>query len=390
MKMRLKLLTHPSSFCSKSMPRFADMVVRGMTARGHEVEAWTSKIRFGRLPVGSLFLQKWLGYVDEYLVYPRRLRKLVGQQPRDTLFVVTDQALAIWVPCLAGRPYVIHCHDFIALKSALGEFPENPIGWTGRHYQRLIRNGFSHGNAFISDSQKTQSDLHRLLGRVPKISEAVHIGLNHPFQPMALENRLALLGQAGTEIPEHGFIVHVSGYQWYKNPAGVLEIYRAYAASHPRPAPLWMIGAPPPEELSRLAASIPSPGQVRFLTGFTNEQVNAAYAHARVLLFPSLEEGFGWPIVEAMASECPVITTDAAPMTEIAGETARLIPRMPANRADQKAWASSAARIVDELVRLNGSDRANLLQRGKMNAARFATAPAIEAYENIYSRVISD
>ena len=91
--------------------------------------------------------------------------------------------------------------------------------------------------------------------------------------------------------------MHIGGNQWYKNRKGVLEIYRAYVASTPEPLALWMVGAPPPAQLLELADSIPSSGRVHFLAGLTNQQVNAAYSHARVLLFPSLEEGFGWPIV---------------------------------------------------------------------------------------------
>jgi glycosyltransferase involved in cell wall biosynthesis len=359
-----------------------------MEERGCQVEAWTSKPRAGRMAVGSNFVGKWLRYVDQFLFFPEFLRKRVQQQPRDTVFVVTDQALGMWVPCLAHRPHVIHCHDFLALKSARGEFPENPTGWTGRQYQRLILQGFSSGNAFISVSEKTRGDLHRFLPSVPRISEVVHNGLNYPFRPMELAERTALLKTTGLEIPPQGFVLHISGHQWYKNPKGVLEIYRAYAASRPAPAPLWMVGGSATNGLSELAASIAGPGKVHFLTGLTNEQVNAAYSHAKVLLFPSLEEGFGWPVVEAMASGCPVITTNIAPMTEIAGHTARLIPRMPADAADQKDWANSAAVIVDELVRLNGNSRASLLQDGKSHAARFDSKAALDAYEKVYSQVL--
>jgi glycosyltransferase involved in cell wall biosynthesis len=371
------------------MPRFAEMIMRGMAERGHKVEIWTSQRMFGRLPIRSAFVRKWFGYVDQFLIYPKKLQKLVDQQPDDTLFVVTDQALGIWVPCLARRPYVIHCHDFLALKSALGEFPENPTGWTGRQYQRLIRKGFSHGKAFISVSRKTREDLHRFLPHVPKISEIVHNPLNHPFRPMDLAERISLLKKTGVEISEQEFIIHVGGNQWYKNRMGVLEIYRAYATSYPKPSALWMIGDPPTGQLLNLAASIPGPKKVHFFSGLTNEQVNAAYSHARVLLFPSLEEGFGWPIVEAMASGCPVITTNIAPMTEVAGGTARLIPRMPANQAEQKKWAHSTAEILDEVVRLNENDRANILHQGRLNTARFDMETALASYEKIYCRAIT-
>ena len=233
--------------------------MRGMAELGHEVEAWTSLQRIARLPVRSAYVRKWLGYVDQFLIYPRKLRKLVNKQPGNTLFVITDQALGMWVPCLAQQPHVIHCHDFLALRSALGEIPENPTGWTGRQYQRLIRKGFSQGRAFISVSGKTREDLHRFLSHRPKISEVVHNGLNHPFRPMEQAERISLLKKTGVEIPEAGIIIHVGGNQWYKNRNGVLEIYREYAAAFPRPAALWMIGEPPTSQLLELAAAIRIP-----------------------------------------------------------------------------------------------------------------------------------
>jgi glycosyltransferase involved in cell wall biosynthesis len=387
-KMRLVFLTHPAAFAPVSMRRFAGMIMRGMTERGHEVEAWTSDEKIGRLRMPFAYARKWLGYFDQFLIYPRKLRKLVEQQPANTLFVIADQALGMWLPCLAHRPHAIHCHDFLALKSALGEFPENPTRWTGRRYQRLIWKGFSRGNAFISVSKKTRDDLHRFLPSNPKVSEVVHNRLNYPFRPMELAERISLLKTTGIEISEHGFILHVGGNQWYKNQKGVLEIYRSYAISYPKPLALWMVGCTPTNPLLNLAASIPNPGKVHFLIGLTNEQINAAYSHARVLLYPSLEEGFGWPVVEAMASDCPVITTNLAPMTEVAGEAARLIPRMPANGTDRGAWASSASGILQEVVRLNGSSRAKTLLQGRLNAARFDAKKALASYEGIYSREV--
>jgi glycosyltransferase involved in cell wall biosynthesis len=386
--MHLVLLAHPPSLGSTSMPRFAGMILRGMRERGHEVKMWTSRPVFGRLPVRSGLLRKWLGYVDQFLIYPRVLGRLVSQEPAGTVFVVTDQALGLWVPHLVHRPHVIHCHDFLALKSALDEYPENPTRWTGRQYQQLIRKGFACGQAFISVSEKSREDLHRFLPRAPKISEVVYNGLNHCFHPAEPEERNSLLKRTGVEVSDNGIVVHIGGNQWYKNRKGVLEIYRAYASVYPRPSALWMIGTAPTAELLKLAAAVPHPGRVHFLTDLTNEQVNAAYSHARTLLFPSLEEGFGWPIAEAMAAGCPVITTGIAPMTEVGGTAARLIPRMPSDPAGLKTWAAAAAETLNEVVSLDETSRANLLAKGKLNAARFDTEIALVAYERIYERVL--
>jgi glycosyltransferase involved in cell wall biosynthesis len=387
--LRLVLLAHPASLGSVSMPRFAAMISRAMIARGHDVEIWTSPQRIGAMANRLPFVRKWLGYVDQFLIYPHDLRGQINRQPDNTLFVVTDQALGMWVPQLVHRPHVIHCHDFMALKSALGKFPENPTGWTGRQYQRLICGGFSQGKIFISVSEKTKTDLHHFLPHPPKVSKVVHNGLNHPFRPMDLPERLARLKPTGIEISESGFIVHVGGNQWYKNRPGVLKIYEAMLADNPHPPALWMVGPKPSDSLLKLAAAVPAPGKVHFLSDLSNEQVNAVYAHARALLFPSLEEGFGWPIIEGMASGCPVITTDTTPMSEIAGGVAYLIPRMPQNPTEQIAWANGASKVMYEVLRLPEDQRFNLMEQGKSHAARFKTETAIAAYEEIYLEALA-
>jgi len=89
-------------------------------------------------------------------------------------------ALGPWVPVVRDRPHVVHVHDLLALRSALGEIPENPTSITGRIYQRYIRRGFQKARHFVSISRKTQADLHRVGGVSAITSEVVYNGLNFP------------------------------------------------------------------------------------------------------------------------------------------------------------------------------------------------------------------
>ena len=194
---------------STSMPRFAEMIGEGMRARGHDIQYWTSPQNFfSRIPSSSPFVTKWLGYGDQFLIYPWHLKQAVSRMPADTLFVMTDQALGMWTPYIAHRLHVVHCHDFLALRSSLGEFSENPTGWTGRQYQRLIREGFSRARNFISVSEKTNSDLYRFLTEEHSISEVVYNGLNHSFAPISNGRSMELLR---CKIPDtsSGAIIHV-------------------------------------------------------------------------------------------------------------------------------------------------------------------------------------
>src|SRR6187431_1093734 len=121
--MNIIFLAHPTFEGHQSMPRFAKMLSNGMRARGHAVDIWSPRPYFHKLS-NNASIQKWLGYLDQYLLFPKQIRQQSSQLPDDTLFVFTDQALGMWVPTLADRNHVIHCHDFLALRSALNEIPE--------------------------------------------------------------------------------------------------------------------------------------------------------------------------------------------------------------------------------------------------------------------------
>jgi glycosyltransferase involved in cell wall biosynthesis len=361
------------------------MIGEGMAARGHGVDYWTSPHIFGRISLRR-GLRKWLGYIDQFLIFPVLLRARVRRLPAETLFVVADQALGMWVPDIRHRPHVIHCHDFLAQRSARGEFPENPTGWSGRVYQALIRRGYRQGRAFISVSQKTQADLHAFLPRIPEISEVAYNPLNHAFAPLSREEAYGRLAPWAAEL-RGGFLLHVGGNQWYKNRLGVLAIYRAYCEREQQPLPLFMVG-PFHAELMRQADKCPNGGRVVFGSNLTDEQVHAAYAVATAFLFPSLEEGFGWPIAEAQACDCPVLTTGAAPMTEVGGDAATYLPRRPAN-GDFTPWAAQCADILIKLL-ANERERTAQIERGRRNTRRFSTEEGIRGYEEIYQRIIGE
>jgi glycosyltransferase involved in cell wall biosynthesis len=357
------------------------MIGEGMRGRGHEVEYWTAdKKIFSKLPSSSRFLKKWLQYADQFLIYPFELAAAVEQEPDETLFVVADQALGIWIPYIKERKHVVHCHDFLALRSSLGEIPENPTLWTGKVYQRLIQRGFRTARNFISVSEKTRADLHRFLIRAPERSEVIYNGLADQF-----------LGESpGNEIVSEsvrGAILHVGGNQWYKNRLGVLEIYAAYARGSENPLPLRMLGASPSPLLIQRAEKIEPPGRVEFLANPADSDIRKAYTTSSLLLFPSLEEGFGWPIAEAMAAGCPVLTTGAAPMTEVGGHAAFYLPRMPAKGATEQ-WASEAGEMVQRILMMSDAETALVVQKGMTQTAELSRERFLSRIEGTYLEIL--
>jgi glycosyltransferase involved in cell wall biosynthesis len=368
------------------MPRFTKLIAEGMKRRGHEVEIWLPESKFFSLPLG-LKVKKWLGYIDQYIIFPIQVAQRLKSCPSNTLFVFADQALGPWVPLVANRPHVIHCHDFLAQRSALGDIPQNKTGRTGKQYQAYIRRGYSTGKHFISVSHKTRENLHRFLPSTPLTSEVVYNGLNQTFTCIEpLEARIRLSDEVSLTL-HSGFILHVGGNDWYKNRKGVIEIYSAWRSLSNYKLPLLLIGNRPSQTLLELHELSPYKNDIYFLSGLKDEVVRLAYAAASLLLFPSLAEGFGWPIAEAMASGCPVITTNEAPMSEVAGNAGFLISKRPVDEKRVEAWAIEAAKVVEEIVSLPTESRKDVIEAGILNAKRFDTEDALNKIEAIYRKI---
>ncbi len=369
------------------MPRFAKMLAEGMKKRGHQVELWSPKPKFYNLPLPKVF-KKWLGYLDQYIVFPAQVRKRLKITNPNTLFVLTDHALGPWLPLVADRPHVVHCHDFLAQQSALGLIPENPTSWTGKQYQAYIRNGYSQGKNFISVSNKTQHDLHHFLDSSVIKSDVVYNGLNQSFEAKnSINSRLAISNKTGLDLSQ-GYLLHIGGNQWYKNRLGVVEIYDAWRKQQKMAVPLLLIGESPDVMLTKRINQSKYKSEIHSFNNIQDNLISDAYSGAIVFLFPSLAEGFGWPIAEAMACGCPVITTDEAPMTEVAGNAAFLIPKQPNNKLEIITWAANAAKIVEAISSFSPEKRKNVTDAGIENSKRFNAEHALDQIENIYKSIL--
>lgn len=387
--MNLVLYTHPDFVGSRSQQRFAHMLREAYASRGHRVELRQPSARLRRLvPRGGL--AKWAGYVDQYVVFTAAERRRIATDPPQTLYVFCDQALGPWVPLVAHRPHVVHCHDLLALRSALGDITEHPTRWTGRLYQRFIRSGFRRARHFISISEHTRRDLHRWGGVEALTSEVVHNGLNHPYRPLEAEAARRTLRQAGIELGPAPFLLHVGGGQWYKNTAGVLALYakaasRLAALGGEIPA-LVLVG--PHRDRLKDAQGLPSAARVQVVDEVSAPGLQALYSLAEALLFPSLAEGYGWPIAEALACGCSVVTTGEAPMNEVGGDVARYLPRLFAS-SELDAWAEQGASLLQALLCRDAEAKAADRDAALARARQFDPQRAVDAYLRIYEHVLA-
>lgn len=205
-------------------------------------------------------------------------------------------------------------------------------------------------------------------------------GLNYPYRRRGeAEARAALAGLAERiGLPaaylsgaEGGFLFHVGGTQWYKNRRGVMEIYAALRGLLSPTPRLVMAGKPFTAEEAGCRDTLGLGEEMRHVGGVSEAELEALYSLAEGLLFPSLAEGFGWPIAEAQACGCAVFTTGRAPMTEVGGEAACYFePENPAEAARRIAGAWAGRRALGTA--------------GEAAAGRWTPETMVARYEDLY------
>jgi glycosyltransferase involved in cell wall biosynthesis len=370
--MRILLIGNYVYSFQESMQRFASVLQQGLTAAGHEVCLIRPNPYFGRLRPSSTGVGKWLGYIDRFVIFPFVLvRALKWSQ----IVHICDHANAVYMKYLRRRPHLVTCHDMLAIRSALGEIPQNPTRWTGKKYQRMILKGLNRARRVICVSESTKADLLRISQLNCAQMGVIYNGLNYPYRPMQERERRATL--KALALDGKPFLLHVGGNQWYKNRPGVLKIF-SHLLRFPEVSELKlvMVGKPWSAEMRRLISERGLGGKVVEVVDASNEELRALYSGAVALVFPSLHEGFGWPILEAQACGCPVFTSNRPPMTEVGNDTAIYLDP---ERSEDAAWLIA--------TRLGGLD--GLRERGLQNAKHFTTEQMIRRYLAEYERLLS-
>lgn len=369
----------------QSMLRFADLLLSELRKLGVAAELIRPRPVFGLLKRSSTGIGKWLGYLDKFFIFPFELKRIAASANGNTVIHICDHSNAFYTRYLQNIPHLVTCNDLLAIRSALGEFPQNPTGWTGRRLQHWILQGLRGARRITCISSATRGDLLRLLPEKESVCDVTFLGLNHPYSPMprrdALEKISALTGAAGS------FILHVGGNQWYKNRLAVLEIFAALNSSAPA-TKLVMAGPPFDSRMREFLQAHPRiAASVIPVADADNETLRALYSAAELLLFPSIAEGFGWPVIEAQACGCRVVTTGKPPMTEAGGGAAFYIPEMPQeNRRDD--WTAAAATEVARVLAQNETERTASIACGLENAARFSAPEMAQRYVAIYRQLL--
>jgi glycosyltransferase involved in cell wall biosynthesis len=365
----------------ESMARFVSVLAERLGALGKTVKVVFPEPVFGRILPASGGFGKWMGYLDKFLLFPFRLRGLVREADEETVVHICDHSNAMYGRYLSGKNWVLTCHDLLAVRSARGEFVENKTGWTGRLLQLWISSGIAAAPLLACVSESTRRDVEKVFPEKTGSIRVVRNGLNFPYRAMSNQEARPVLERLFGEgrIPE-SYILHVGAEVWYKNRGLVPEVFARLLERCPREGVKLVMVGPQTPALVEKVESLGFANRTRFLSGLESVELNALYSSAEAFLFPSLAEGFGWPVIEAMAAGCRVATSNRPPMSDFGKEVAELFDPEDAN-----AGADALARILGE----SREAKHRRIRAGLQRAAEFSTEQMIEGYLRIYREALA-
>lgn len=359
----------------ESMQRFTYTLQQGLSFCDYEVRVICPLVKCGAWKGLGATSLKWLGYLDKFILFPQSSEWKAAIAWADLIHVI-DQANAVYYSSINLKPHLITCHDMLAIESSLGYYPQNQLSFSGKIYQRWILNSLKHFSSFTCVSNFTKDRLIRILGDSTKKVSIIHNGLNYSYRVLA--DKSEAQKKFSHLMP---FILHVGGNQWYKNRIGVLKVFNYIHKEIPelRELKLVMVGKPFTQDMVSFVRENGLTEAVISMVSVPNQELEELYNCAEVFLFPSLVEGFGWPVIEAQACGCPVVCSHAGPLPEVAGEGA-----LTADPMDEAGLAACIRQVICDV-----NVRNQLVEKGRLNVQNFTTEKMISSFAALYQDILS-
>ncbi len=277
-------------------------------------------------------------------------------------------------PFLCGAPFVFTLHDLNHI-----DRPENSSPLKRLYYATVLRRACDRASAILTVSEFSRERILAWSGVRPGKVVNVSCGVDPEFSPQPCH------GPGPRPFP-FPYLLCVSNRKRHKNEFRTVEAFAS--AGLPEELRLVFTGAPTLDlaaciEGLRLAARV-------FFTGVVPDaRMPSLYRHAEALVFASLYEGFGLPVLEAMACGTPVVASHAGALPETAGQAALLV-----DPTSVEEIAAAMRRVIDDAAVAGsfadgGSVRERLRSAGLAQAARFSWESTIARLREVLSRTAS-
>lgn len=339
------------------------LLVAGGWGAGDGLGAWPENFRVRSLPLSD----RWMNLLWQRLRLPVPVRWLTG--PID-LYHSPDFVL----PPTGHVPAVLTVHDLSFLR-----VPQFFVAGFREYLEVAVSRAVSRAAHILVDSDSTRRDLLELMAVGSHKVTVVYPGVEARFQPIRDRD---LLGSVRLRyaLPER-FILGLSTLQPRKNFLGLIAAFGKLLAAQedePRQADLslvivggqgWMY-----DETLASVDRLGLGGRIHFLGFVADEDLPALYSLASVFAFPSWYEGFGLPVLEAMACGTPVVTANNSSLPEVAGDAALMV-----GADDPEGLSHTIARVLTD-----DGLRDRMVAAGTEQARRFTWEGAAEQVVHTY------
>lgn len=288
--------------------------------------------------------------------------------PGVDLFHATDQLL----------PRLKHTHSvFTIYDAAFRLYPETHTRQNRWFLNLMVPRFLRAAGRIIAISECTKQDTVRLYGIAPDNIHVIPLGVHPRFRPIQSPDALAAArGRYG--LPAR-YVLSVGTIEPRKNLTLLLEAYQALLAGDPELGLVivgqkgWLY-----ERFFRRLAELGLEGRVIFPGFVPGEDLPALYSAAACFAYPSLYEGFGLPVLEAMAGGTPVVCSNSSSLPEVAGDAALLLEPQ-----DVEGWVVALRRILTDATL-----RVEMREKGRRQAARFTWDETARRTAAVYDEAV--
>jgi len=292
-----------------------------------------------------------------------RLRSLIRRANADVFHATWNHGIPLRCPI----PAVLTIHDLIPWNQPVSSGRAALDRWC---YRRAVRTSAFRASRVTTVSEYVRRQVFSKLNIPSGRAETIYNGVETPAATAHVRRK--------TRYP---FILYVGGHEARKNVAGVCRTMQHYWSRFGPDIELHLTGHP--TDLTPDAASalqqLDQGDRVRFHGHLAEPALRELYRSASALLFLSRDEGFGLPVLEAMAYGCPVIAANASSIPEVAADAAILVD--PDN-------CGAAAEAIHSLVE-DEAVRAMMIRRGHERAASFSWSATAAQFRETYAAAVS-
>ena len=246
-----------------------------------------------------------------------------------------------------------------------------------KYLQREFRKTLDTADALITDSEFTRQELADFAGWPLEKIHAIPLAAGPEFRPRTEDEVRPILERHG--LTYQGYSLFVGTIEPRKNIICLLDAYELLPKAIRQKWPLILTGYRgwKSDDIHARIKDAERQGWAKYLGFLPAEELPLLYSGARLFVFPSLYEGFGLPVLEAMQSGVPVVCSDRASLPEVAGEAALLV-----NPDDVESMSQSFLTALGDESEIN-----RLVERAKVQANRFdwgcCVSDTIEIYRDL-------